>query len=104
MRTEGNDAASRRIEEIMIFRLLLAIGIVYLAYRIGKKFFLPMGQKKEEFPPRPTSIEGEDMVQDPECGTYVPLGDAYKAKINGKTLYFCSKACCEAYRKKMNMH
>lgn len=88
----------------MIFRLLFAIGIVYLAYRIGKKFFLPITEKKEEFPPRPTSIESEDMVQDPVCGTYVPLGNAYKTTINGKTLYFCSEACCETYKEKKGMH
>jgi YHS domain-containing protein len=88
----------------MIFRLLFAIGIVYLAYRIGKKLFLPVSEKKDEFPPRPTPIESEDMVKDPVCGTYVPLGDAYKTTINGKTLYFCSETCSEAYRKKMGMH
>ncbi|HEU19688.1 MAG TPA: YHS domain-containing protein [Deltaproteobacteria bacterium] len=88
----------------MIFRLLFAIGIVYLAYRIGKKLFLPVSQKKEEFPPRPAPIESEDMVRDPVCGTYVPLGDAHKTTVNGKTLYFCSETCCETYKKRKSMH
>lgn len=86
----------------MIFRLIFAIAIVYLVYRIGKKLFLPpISGRREEFPERPTPIESEDMLQDPLCGTYVPAGEAYKATINGKALYFCSEACCEKYKAKV---
>jgi len=42
----------------------------------------------------------EDLVQDPLCHTYVPVTQAYAKEINGKTLYFCSKECCDQYESK----
>jgi YHS domain-containing protein len=82
----------------MIVRLLIAVGMVYLAYRLAKKSFLPEGREKEEFLRESSPRASEDTVQDPVCGTYVSLEDAYKTTINGKVLYFCSKECCEMYR------
>ncbi|MBN2254986.1 MAG: hypothetical protein JW736_04725 [Deltaproteobacteria bacterium] len=87
----------------MIVRLLIAIGIVYLAYRLAKRIFLPAGGEKEEFLREPPPLASEDTVRDPHCGTYVSIGDAYKETIDGKVLYFCSKECCETYRKKRDI-
>jgi uncharacterized protein len=80
-----------------MLRLIVAIIIVYLVYRLAKLIFLPSGKKQEHFPGGPTPIEGEDMVQDPYCKTYIPVSTAYKASVNGKTLYFCSHECFEKY-------
>ncbi|RME37531.1 MAG: YHS domain-containing protein, partial [Deltaproteobacteria bacterium] len=44
------------------------------------------------------SAGGEEMVQDPVCGTYVPASDAVWARIGGKRLCFCSEECRDAYR------
>ena len=82
-----------------MLRLIIAVVIVYLIYRLVKTSLLPLGKKSEKFPRRPASIEGEDMVKDPYCNTYIPLSDAYKASVNGETLYFCSKECFEKYKK-----
>jgi YHS domain-containing protein len=41
----------------------------------------------------------EDLVEDPCCHTYLPLSQAYKADIDGKTVYFCSETCYENFRK-----
>ena len=84
-----------------MFRLIIAVVILYLIHRLVKTFRLPSGKKSEKFPRRPAPIEGEDMVKDPYCNTYIPLSDAYKASINGETLYFCSKECFEKYKRKM---
>ena len=81
----------------MFVRLILAVIIVYVIYRIGKAIALPLSEQRRKFPRRPTAIEDEDMVQDPYCHTYVPLSSAYKAAVDGKTLYFCSKECFEKY-------
>jgi len=81
-----------------MLRLIVAIVIVYLVYRLAKSLFLPSGKKQDRFPGDRTPIEGEDMVQDPYCKAYVPLSNAYKATINGKTYYFCSQECCEKYK------
>jgi YHS domain-containing protein len=81
-----------------MLRLIVAIVIVYLVYRLAKTFFLPSGKMRERFPGEPTPIDGEDMVQDPYCKTYIPLSNAYKASVDGKTCYFCSQECCEKYK------
>lgn len=43
--------------------------------------------------------EGEEMVRDPQCGVYIPLSSAYRKKVAGETVYFCSRECEEAYNK-----
>ncbi len=83
---------------LKMIRLLVAIIIVYLIYRLAKTFLLPSGRTSGSFPKSPAPIEGEDMVKDPYCNTYIPLSEAYKASVNGETLYFCSKECFEKYK------
>ena len=39
----------------------------------------------------------EEMIRDPECGTYVPRNDAIKTQAEGKTCYFCSTECRDKY-------
>lgn len=81
-----------------MLRLIVAIVIVYLVYRLAKLLFLPTAEKQERFPGKPTPTESEDMVKDPYCKTYIPLSNAYKASVNGKTCYFCSQECFEKYK------
>lgn len=45
------------------------------------------------------SVEGDEMVQDPHCKVYVPLGRAVKRKIGGETVHFCSEECANNYVK-----
>ena len=45
-------------------------------------------------------VTGEELVKDPYCNTYVPIGDAITDTIDGETVYFCSKECRDAYREK----
>ncbi|WP_052515449.1 hypothetical protein [Dethiosulfatarculus sandiegensis] len=37
------------------------------------------------------------MVQDPHCGTYLPMNEAIHVRSRGEDLYFCSKECRDAY-------
>lgn len=37
------------------------------------------------------------MVQDPNCQTYISKRDAIQTAANGRTLYFCSTQCRDAY-------
>lgn len=82
----------------MFIRLIFALIVIYLIYRLAKRFFLPSAKQRDKFPERPTAIGGEDLVEDPYCHTYVPISDAYKASLNGETVYFCSKECFEKYK------
>ncbi len=44
------------------------------------------------------SDPGEEMVLDPVCSSYVPLSVAIKKGVGAKTVYFCSKECCDKYQ------
>jgi uncharacterized protein len=82
----------------MFLRLIVTAGIVYLIYRLVRGFFLTSARPPDKFPEGVTPIEKEDLVMDPYCNTYVPVSDAYKASINGKTVYFCSEECFNKYK------
>jgi YHS domain-containing protein len=79
---------------------IIIIGIVLiLAYLLIKKFLFPSSRiddrRRDE-----RRIQGEDLVEDPQCHTYVPVTEAFKADVDGKTLYFCSKECYKKFREK----
>ena len=42
-------------------------------------------------------LPGADMVQDPQCRTYVLRDRAVSRRINGSTAFFCSDACADEY-------
>lgn len=83
----------------MIRLLLLAI-FCFLLYAIWTALRAIVGSNRqhpaEERPEK--SASGEEMVQDPVCGTYVPASDAVTARIKGRRLYFCSEQCRDVYR------
>lgn len=79
----------------MLVRLLLWLIVGFLAYTVFQAI-KQMLLKPPETPPEKTS-RGEEMVQDPECSTFVPRGDAIKAQHKGKTHYFCSNDCRDKY-------
>jgi uncharacterized protein len=76
---------------------LLILGLLgFLAYT----FFTAVtrsvtGEKKSM--PREKTRQGEDMVRDPQCGTYVPRGDAVEKTVGGQKHYFCSDRCRDAF-------
>ncbi len=76
----------------MIMKLLVGMVIIYLLYKIVRGWKSIAGPTKKNLP-----ASGEDLVEDPLCHTYVPVSDACRASIEGKTLYFCSRKCLEAY-------
>lgn len=81
----------------MILKLVIGIIVIYLLFKLFRKGFPQMGGKGGSEEIR-TAVAGEDLVEDPLCHTYVPIGDACRAQIDGKTLYFCSLQCLEQYK------
>lgn len=82
----------------MLVRLLLwciAGFLVYTVFQIVKQALL----KPPEPPPEKTS-RGEEMMLDPECGTYIPRNDAIKAQVKGSVHHFCSADCRDKYQKR----
>ena len=82
----------------MMKHILLALcGFVFYSMISG---LLRPGKRKR---PQNRSNEGEVMVEDPQCGTYLPESEAIKANIHGKEYYFCSKKCLKEYKKIQNL-
>ena len=79
-----------------MIRLILLALIFFLGYTVVQALF-----RKPQKPRRPgnRTREGETMVQDPQCGAYLPLSDAIGCKVAGTQFYFCSKKCRNQYRK-----
>ncbi len=79
----------------MIKLLMLAlVGFVFYSFFSSLK--LRSGQRR---PPQNRSSQGETMVEDPQCGTYLPQSDAIKATIHGRDYYFCSRKCLQEFKK-----
>jgi YHS domain-containing protein len=83
----------------MIRSLLIFVFIVVVYYALKTLFRSAVKSYHEEDQKR-TRIMGEDMVQDPECHTYVPKGRAVTRHIGGRLRYFCSEACANQYEEK----
>jgi YHS domain-containing protein len=80
-------------------RLLLLALLFFLAYALCNAIvhFLP---KRGSSLPREKTRRGEDMVQDPQCGTYIPRSEALEKVVKGKKYFFCSKECRDAFVRK----
>jgi uncharacterized protein len=73
----------------MLLRFLL---ILLLAYLLLKLYF--SARKPPRNPRRKDdAARGEDMVQDPQCRTYLPKSEAM---LRGDH-YFCSERCASLY-------
>ena len=77
-----------------MIRLLIYFFIFYFLFSLFKKIVggVARGSGEER-----AGGEGEMMVLDPNCGTYIPKKEALTKKINGETIYFCSKECLNTY-------
>jgi uncharacterized protein len=78
-----------------MIRFLIFVILTYIAYRTVKAIFRP----KDELPGGQDRGVIDEMVQDPQCETYVPKREAVKRTIAGKTHFFCSGACADKFQK-----
>ena len=78
---------------ILFFILLV---VVYQAVKTVLRAAVAAYRGGDERSPR---IPGEEMVQDPQCRTYVVKGRALARRIAGRTTYFCSAGCADAYER-----
>lgn len=80
-------------------RILIIAFLIYLFYRLVR------GLQGLQAPRRGGASRGngdvvDDMVQDPNCGTYIPRSEAVVRRVNGEERYFCSEACAETYKER----
>lgn len=79
-----------------MIRLLLLAALFYLGYSLLRSFLRVLPGHRGS-PPAAKGPRGEEMVQDPHCGTYLPRGEALTKTVRGEMHYFCSKACRDAF-------
>lgn len=82
---------------MIIIRLLAALIILYLLYRVARWLFSSSEKISKPLPTRQPPAKTEDLVEDPFCHTYLPVSQAYRTSIDGKTVYFCSKKCYQSF-------
>lgn len=80
-----------------MIRAILFIILAYVIYKMVRASFRPSGSIGSD---RSTGPFEDEMVKDPHCQTYFPKRMAYKTRIHGETLYFCSKECSDRYKDK----
>ncbi len=81
-----------------MLRYIIIFFIVYFVFKLLKKLlFVGWQEKRQIYKNQTAATTGEDLVEDPNCHTYIPVSSAYKAIHEGKTLYFCSKKCLKEY-------
>lgn len=82
-----------------LWRYLLIGLAVFILYRVLKRWLAgPPAAGQGAGPAKGTPREVVDlMVQDPQCGVYLPQHEALKVVARGQERYFCSEACRDAY-------
>lgn len=72
----------------MLLRLLILALVLWIIVAALRAYF-KAGHSRLSKRRDPHSLEGEDMVLDPQCQSYIPKGDALFQNGN----YFCSQKC-----------
>lgn len=77
-------------------RLIILGILLYIGYLLIKG----TGTIKKKEPPSELNDPGEAsdiLVEDPVCKKLVPKQQAVTARDGDKTVYFCSKECCNTF-------
>ena len=75
----------------MLLRILLLIFLAYIVYAALRAYFAT--RKTAPRNARDAPANGDEMVLDPQCQTYVPRSEALL--YNGH--YFCSRECANLF-------
>jgi len=79
-------------DPILAFRLLLLFIFIYLVILLVNAWF-SSSRKKQVRRPQERDDKGEDMVQDPQCRSYLARNEA----IFSHGYYFCSEECARVF-------
>jgi uncharacterized protein len=76
----------------MLTRLLFLLLVIFALILVLKALWTARRQRSKKFNRR-FQADGEEMVLDPQCGSYLPKGEA----ILQEGRYFCSRQCANLY-------
>ncbi|NIQ02326.1 MAG: hypothetical protein GWM98_19635 [Nitrospinaceae bacterium] len=68
------------------------LGILIVAFILLVRSFFP--SRKEE---NSGSSDATEMVRDPNCGTYIPRGEALVKHLQGRDYFFCGEKCAKEF-------
>ena len=77
-----------------MIRLLLSVVLLLLLYAILHFLIKDIFKQKRRLN---RGLELEELVQDPHCQTYIPMGTAVRKRVAGRDYYFCSKECLRKF-------
>jgi YHS domain-containing protein len=82
-----------------LLRYLLIGLAVWILFRVLKGWLSgpPPGQRGGNVGQGQSREAVDLMVQDPQCGVYLPQEEALRATVQGQERFFCSEACRDAY-------
>jgi len=78
----------------LILRFLLFVGLAYLGLYLIR--LLLSWRRQRNLRSHDNLTKAEEMVLDPQCGSYLPKGEA----ISRGGHYFCSEECARLYLSK----
>ena len=78
-----------------MLRLLVFVFLVIVVYKLLRGLLKGFGTLDKQ------EVAGEqidaDLVQDPQCGAYILPAQGVTARVDGKTLHFCSESCKDKF-------
>ncbi len=78
--------------KLIVIGILLYIGYLLIKGSVGKS-----KKNKQNGEINGPSKVSDVLVEDPVCKKLVPRQQAITAEHEGKTIYFCSKECCNTF-------
>lgn len=83
-----------------MIRILIFSILIYVAYRILKFAVISLLKLRDQTPGDEVSPTDTELIQDPQCNTYFLRQQGIAGRVKGKTFYFCSQKCRDAYLRK----
>lgn len=87
---------------IGLLRTIAIFAIFWFGYKLIKGWFVKTLGNVFRPPASASRQVAADMVQDPQCKSYVSMDHAVAAEFNGERFYFCSDECAKNYGEKKN--
>lgn len=84
-----------------MIRLLIIAFWVFVVYSLLRFLYRAVVKPEDPKVRQQERLRGEEMVQDPQCRTYVPKARAVTRRINGELCSFCSEACARQYEEQL---
>lgn len=86
-----------------MIRGLFILFCIAVIYYVLKTVFHSAVRSYHEEERKSDHLMGEEMVQDPECRTYIPKARAVNRLVGGKLCSFCSESCAQRYEEKIKV-